>query len=312
MPIRINSFGGKLVWELRKRHSAVVTSIAYKTCELLYRGKIRKYIAEWDNKERIPMFSQIMLETINRCNGHCAFCPANVNDEKRPFKLMSEELLNKIAEELKKINFNGNIYLNVNNEPFIDVRILDIATMLRKTIPNAKIKMITNGTLLSVDKMKDIAKCIDELVINNYSYEYELADNLQEIYRYVKSHEKEFAKTDIVIARRYVEEVLATRAGAAPNKPRKTMKLNSPCIYPFTDLVIFPDGEVGLCCNDCFENTHMGNVNNESLIDVWNCQKYKVVRESMKKGREAFPFCKECDVIDAGSREKLIKEKLSL
>lgn len=312
MPIRINSFGGKLVWELRKRHSAVVTSIAYKTGELLYRGKIRKYIAEWDNKERIPMFSQIMLETINRCNGHCAFCPANVNDEKRPFKLMSEELLNKIAEELKKINFNGNIYLNVNNEPFIDVRILDIATMLRKTIPNAKIKMITNGTLLSVDKMKDIAKCIDELVINNYSYEYELADNLQEIYRYVKSHEKEFAKTDIVIARRYVEEVLATRAGAAPNKPRKTMKLNSPCIYPFTDLVIFPDGEVGLCCNDCFENTHMGNVNNESLIDVWNCQKYKAVRESMKKGREAFPFCKECDVIDLGSREKLIKEKLSL
>lgn len=312
MPIKINSWGGKLVWGLRKRHSAVVTPIAYKAGELLYSGKIRKYIEWWDKQESIPLFSQVMLETINRCNGHCAFCPANTKDEKRPFKKMSDELLKKIAEELKALNYDGNIYLNVNNEPFIDVRILDIATMLRREIPNAKIKLISNGTLLTVEKMKEIAKCVDDLVINNYSYGYELADNLQEIYQYVKQHKEEFANINIVIVRRYVEEVLATRAGAAPNKPKKTMKLNSPCIYPFTDLVIFPDGQVGLCCNDCFENTHIGDVNKESLVDVWNCQKLKVVRESMKQGREAFPFCKECDVIDAGSREKLIKEKLSL
>ncbi len=29
------------------------------------------------------VFRILNLETVNRCNGKCAFCPANVRDEKR-------------------------------------------------------------------------------------------------------------------------------------------------------------------------------------------------------------------------------------
>lgn len=101
---------------------------------------------------------------------------------------------------------------------------------------------------------------------------------------------------------------MATRAGKAPNKPKKNNRINNPCIYPYTDLVIFPDGEVGMCCNDCFEETHFGNVRDNSLVEVWNNEKFTDLRNKMRNGRDSYLFCKECDVVDAGGREKLIKE----
>ena len=72
---------------------------------------------------------------------------------------------------------------------------------------------------------------------------------------------------EISISRRYAGEILATRAGNAPNKPKKNNRVSAPCIYPFTDLIIFPDGQVGLCCNDCFEVTGFGDVTQDRLME---------------------------------------------
>ena len=82
--------------------------------------------------------------------------------------------------------------------------------------------------------------------------------------------------------------------------------MKAPCIYPFTDLIIFPDGQVGMCCNDCFEVTAFGDVTQDRLRDIWRNEKFTELRKAMRQGREHYPFCVECDVVDAGSREKII------
>ena len=64
-----------------------------------------------------------------------------------------------------------------------------------------------------------------------------------------------------------------------------------------------------MCCNDCKETTFMGDANTTSIFDIWGGQKFVQLRTAMRNGRTAIPFCRECDVIDAGSREKVIESE---
>lgn len=306
MSIKIRSFGGIAIWWLRKYHSGLTSKIALSIAGRVRRSKINTYIDEFLKAERAPIFKFLMLETVNRCNGKCAFCPANVKVEKRDFKQMSDMLFKKIIDELAEMHWKGSIFLQVNNEPFIDKRLLQFAEYIRKMLVDCKICVITNGTLLNVDKVRQMTELVDELTINDYSEYYRLSPHLKELYRYVRKNEEEFSKMAVVINRRFSSEVLATRAGNAPNKAKKNNRINYPCIYPFTDLIIFPDGKVGMCCNDCFEVTNFGDVNESSLYEIWMNDQFKMVRRAMMQGRSSYTFCKECDVVDVGSREKEI------
>lgn len=189
------------------------------------------------------------------------------------------------------------------------MRIEEFAKTARKELPDVKIIMISNGTLLNIEKVRRLIGTVDELILNDYGNNYRLSDNLKKIYKDIKKVPKVYENINVVINRRYGDEILATRAGSAPNKPCKNNKINSPCIYPFTDLVIFPTGKIGLCCNDCYEVTNYGHVGEQSLIEIWQSEKFKRMRDAMVKGRSAWEFCNECDVVDAGGREKYIKSK---
>lgn len=311
MSIKINSFGGPIVWFLRKHYSKYTSHIMLSLVARIYFGDIIRYIDWFMSQEKVPVFHNVVIETINRCNGKCEFCPANAKDESRPFKKMPEDMFRDIVKQLKEMDWSGKIFMCVNNEPFIDHRILEFSRYIKQQLRGTEIAIITNGTLLSKDKMDEMADIVDYLTINDYSEKYELSEKIKEIYCYVRKNYRKFAGMRIVINRRYSKEILATRAGTAPNKPRKTLEIKSPCINPFTDLVIFPDGQVGMCCNDCKEVTNFGNVGKDSLREIWQNKKFYELRKAMCGGDRNYPFCKECDVLDAGEREKFIKLFLS-
>ena len=65
---------------------------------------------------------------------------------------------------------------------------------------------------------------------------------------------------------------------------------------------------IGMCCNDCKEISDFGNVTKKTLLEIWTNEKFLKLRNSMMKGRNIYPFCRECDVVDAGGREKQIKQ----
>ena len=309
MPVKINSYGGYGIWFFRRYYSQYTSKFILTSVEKIRRKKINNYITRFCQSDRIPDFKFIMLETVNRCNGKCHFCPANIYDEARPYKKMPDELIDKIIMDLKVHNWKGTFFPQVNNEPFIDKRLPDILRKIHRELPDVKICIISNGTLLDIKKLQEIAPYVSDLTINDYSEKYWLSKNCRELYLYVKRHKEEFKNINIVIKRRYDGEILATRAGNAPNKTRKNNSVSSPCIYLFTDIIIFPDGKVGMCCNDCKETTFMGDANTTSIFDIWGGQKFVQLRTAMRNGRTAIPFCRECDVIDAGSREKVIESE---
>lgn len=141
-----------------------------------------------------------------------------------------------------------------------------------------------------------------------YSEHLELHSNIKEILAMIQT-DKFMMQKDITIQIRYIHEILTNRAGFAPNKSHGNIN-NKICILPFTDLSIFPNGEVGLCCNDVLEKTYLGNVNNNLIKEVWLSDTYQEVRRSIALGRNNYYFCKNCDFIDAGIRNSLIREML--
>lgn len=204
----------------------------------------------------------------------------------------------------------GHIYLDINNEPLIDKRIEAFSKYI-KDKTSAKVVVITNGTLLQESRIDELFKYIDEIIINDYGEKYRLSATHRNIYQYIKKNRKKFDHVKVTINRRYAKEILATRAGYAPNKPKKNNTISNPCVYPFMDIPIFPDGKVGMCCNDCFEKTDFGNVNEQSLLEIWNGKSFQDLRRKLTSGRAGIEECNRCDVVDAGSREQYIKDALS-
>lgn len=67
------------------------------------------------------------------------------------------------------------------------------------------------------------------------------------------------------------------------------------CQYPFTTLSINPDGTVITCCVDWSRRTLVGNVNQESLYDIWNGNALRELRCLHLNGKRCLnEACRNC------------------
>ncbi len=306
------TYGGKLGWFLRK-HFSRYTSFAYLELQYFLRKNLFiRYISKF-NKDMVdgnPILPcLISIETINRCNSTCEFCPANRNSDKRPFQRMDEDLFKKIIDELARLEYDGYLNLYVNNEPFMDNRIEDWYIYASHKLPKAKMLLYTNGTLITEERFKKIIPVIDKMIINNYSETLTVHKNIKEIMNYVNKNRDLWDK-DITVQVRYIKEILTNRAGQAPNNNRK-IKNGKVCIMPYTDFTIYPNGDVGLCCSDALEKTNYGNLRQNSLYEIWTSDVYNNLRSIIGVNRDNYLFCRGCDFVDAGIRNYFMKSKLN-
>ena len=307
MKIQVKSYGGKIGFYLRKYIPNICSNSYLFVQRKLSNLPNKKYMKSNEN-DIVPLF--VNIETISKCNGLCSFCCCNVKDDTRDTKIMTDKIFKKIIDDLEKINYDGVITLNINNEPFLDKMLLDKLKYIRKKIPKAYSYLYTNGSLLNRKKIDEVINynLLDELVINNYSISYKLNKWNKETYNYLKNKNINFK---ITINRRYSHEVLSNRANTSPNK-KGTRIIKSYCSIPYTDLNIFPDGIVGICCCDTKEQTNFGNVCDDDIIAIFNNEKFKTLRKTMLKGRYNNKFCKNCDFNDIGTRRKRIRKKIKL
>lgn len=244
-----------------------------------------------------PLFNNIEIETVNRCNGTCSFCPVNKNQDPREYKKMPEELFEKIIKELKEINYNGAIALHSNNEPLLDKEICNYANYARKELPNSYIYLYTNGTLLTIDKFCELITNLDLLVIDNYNDNIQFIEPVKEIFNYCIQHPE--LKKKVRIDMRLQNQILTSRGGQSDNRD-EILTLKSSCLLPFNKIVVQPDGRIPLCCCDPFGKVILGDLNTEKLVDIWNGKKAKALRESLYKeqySRKNLKLCSKCDVL---------------
>ncbi|MCI2048264.1 MAG: SPASM domain-containing protein [Lachnospiraceae bacterium] len=246
--------------------------------------------------DHVPLPVEVEIETINRCNGICPFCPVNANQPQRPYAKMTEELFKKIIAELKELDYRGNCSLYSNNEPFLDERIIEWQKYAREQLPNASWRLFTNGSLMTLDKFKEIIPCLDLMTIDNYSDEGKWTPAVQIIYDYVEAHPE--WKDHVHFWMRKQNETLNSRGGQAPNKKNRAVRSYAKCALPFQEFIIRPTGEVSLCTADALGKYTFGDLNRNTIREIWYSDKYAEVRREMKKnGRKNLELCSRCDQV---------------
>ena len=232
----------------------------------------------------------IEIETINRCNNDCSFCPVNIHSDKRKKAVMSAELFHKIIDDLKEINYRGVISLYSNNEPLLDKRIYEFINYVNENLPDARQELYTNGLLLTPDKLEQLSTILDKLVIDIYCDENKLPDNMA----WIRDHRN---IKNVIAVMRNKNQILTSRAGNSPNK-LSNRRYSSFCIYPFRQMIIRPDGKVSKCCHDAYGEDTLGDLNQESINEIWNGDRYKEFRANMiNDGRQSINGCQKCDVL---------------
>lgn len=244
-------------------------------------------------KRDLP-FNLVEVETVNRCNGVCSFCPVNRRDDPREKKIMTEEMFREIVRQLEEIKYTGRFTTFSNNEPLLDERIIEFNQYAREHLPYARMHLFTNGTLLTLDKFIALIDILDELIIDNYNQELQLIKPCAEIVEYCKEHPELNKKVTIEL--RKPKEILSTRGGNAPNRHITGKYAEDRCMLPFRQLIIRPDGKVSLCCNDAVGKYTLGDITKDSLTDIWHGEKFQRVRECLYKGRKNWGDCQFCDV----------------
>ena len=206
---------------------------------------------------------------------------------------MGLELLDKVARELKELNFSGRLSLFGNNEPLLDDRLVEIVGFYRSHLQAADLRILTNGTKITVGDTRALFDAgLSTLIVNNYTDGRKLIGPVRSLIE----ADAELADCDIRVSVRDRLSVLTTRAGMAPNKPVPEVAPKGFCALPFTDLHISYTGDVNQCCFDAYGQTSMGNVTDERLIDIWSSQAFNPLRASLLESRRSgLSLCDKCD-----------------
>lgn len=282
--------------------------------------KLQNIYLKYLETGNIPLPRIIHLETRSRCNGTCEFCPASIISDTREDIYMTDELILKIIDELAGLGFYNRLSFYNNNEPFLDERIFEIVKIAREKLPKAYLELKSNGIILTTEKILKIFNAgIDMLYINYYSNngENEIQNNIKEIkndlgkIRRFKGHleeDKYFSRIKIYL--RSTNKIVGSRAGNSPNKKYNKKPLKKMCFRPFEMLTISPEGNVSVCSEDFFYTINMGNIKEQSLLEIWKSNYWNELRYKLIIGeRNCTNACSKCDYLGY-SYEMLMENKL--
>lgn len=258
-----------------------------------------KYIEFFKKNGYWPLPETVFIETINKCNNTCSFCPANKFFDRRKFEKMDIETFKRILEQLKILKYQGEITLSLNNEPFLDDRIIEFAKLTRERFPLNSIYLYTNGSLLSIEKFVAIMPYLNSIRIDNYNDEYHFLKPIKVIKEFVEANPQQFIDKDIHIYLRRLNQQLSTRAGTAPNIDIVCNKVYNDfgCMAPFQQIAIRPSGKISMCCSDAMGDMTLGDLKTDSLYDIWNGKCFTEIRNNLINDRQKINLCKKCDFV---------------
>ena len=250
---------------------------------------------------KIPMPSVIEISNSGMCNRKCAFCPRSAPDYKDVNEFISDEIHNKIYNELKLNNYSGSIIYSGFVEPLLDKRIYRHLKDIRSKLPDANIEVITNGDPLNKKRIiKLFESGISVLLISVYDGEKEY-QQFEKMMSELKINKKKY-----VIRKRYYGEdkdfgmTLSNRAGMLENAEFKInplkKSLNLKCTYPSYTFFIDYNGDVLMCSHDWGKKMVMGNINKNSIEEIWNSKKFNFARQKLNNADRNFSPCNVCDV----------------
>ena len=287
------------------------------------------YRALWNSSgpESLPPFPvHLDIETVDACNLRCNHCFRHddlkkslnmefVNSGKR-FPL---DVLSRVLEEgerwgLNSINFGFSGECSVNVEFLKMVEMADKANIL-------DIRSITNGLPLTEQKIEAVME--SDIRIYSISVDAGTAesykklkgqdgfDKLVHLVKHASNHKKKLGRNFPLLRVSYYpspettgeEQIFVNTfkdyVDFIDIQEFKDIRdlgnhdLRDDCRMPFRRLAIFADGRVAPCCSLYSNNVIVGNINEQSLKEIWDGEKINTLREELLSNNPR-AICKTC------------------
>lgn len=249
----------------------------------------------------LPLPTEVEISESGTCNRKCIFCPRsdpNFIDKK---EFISQNLHTKLCIELKSINYSGTIRYSGFVEPLIDKNIYNLIKEVRNYLPSSNIELVTNGDPLNAERLKKLfSNGLNRILISAYD-DKKNAEQLEKLCLELKLNKDQF-----IVRHRYLPEnqdfgiSLSNRAGQMANAEYKIAPLKEPlkkkCYIPSYSFFLDYQGDVLICGHDWGKKIILGNLNNESFLDIWFSKKAMTVRKQLNNSNRNFAPCNVCDV----------------
>jgi radical SAM family protein/iron-sulfur cluster protein len=250
---------------------------------------------------------EISIETLALCNAACTFCPYPTLERKGT--KMSDELIDRLIGEMATFKTPFSFSPFKVNEPLLDRRLIPICQKFNREVPLGWLRIFTNGQALTPDKIEQIAglQRVHHLWIS-------LNSHIPEEYEKLMS-----LKFDITVKRldylhsiEFPHEVMLSTVGF-PNEPFRrycfdrwpkfrSMAIkrdawidytnaqefeipDAPCGRWF-ELSIIATGKVSHCCMDGLAAYPIGDVNENTMLEIYNAPFWRERREKMISRRQ--------------------------
>ncbi|MBI3987178.1 MAG: radical SAM protein [Lentisphaerae bacterium] len=274
----------------------------------------------------------LYIETTNHCNAHCMMCPHDKMDRKRGH--MDWAVFTKIVDECAGFEGRGlNLFLHKDGEPLLDPRLFERIAYARGKLPRSRIHFNTNAALLDADKAEKILRSgLTSIVCSVDGASPETYETIRQGLRYesVRSNVEAFLERkraagvslrvilQMVVGRENRHEMELYRrlwtgkADAIVFKPMHNFLVQGTalrggeigaqqlarCTMPFRVMLIYWNGDVGLCCWDYNHSVSLGNVRENGLLELYNSPVFARARVAMqRKSCADFKPCNICSQI---------------
>lgn len=269
----------------------------------------------------------IEVQFHNKCNSNCLICP--YKDMNYSYKSMTNELFEKLLSEIDEKKLKR-IIPYLNNEPFLDVNFIEKVKKIRNKFKKIEIEISSNVSMI---KEKDIIALnslnITELRLSVFGYEKDTYNKMMPCLNYEKTFEKLktisniMSKTSTIISivmidtgeiseQEFIDMEKMCKSlgfnferwGFLDRSDNVTYKSNN--IYnenvsyceqnrPLERMHILSDGRVVFCCQDWSHSLVVGDINNNTISEVWNSKVYNNARNSLyDKEKDSPMICKKC------------------
>ena len=246
------------------------------------------------NQDGVPLPSWVELSVVDLCNRTCEFCPRS-DPEIAPNRkhYMTLELCERLAEQLKAIEFSGTIVLGGYGEPLLHPQVNQIIETFSRV---SNTEVVTNGDRLGVKIAQDLVRHgAAKTLVSLYDGPEQL-EKFNDVLTSAKIPLNRFllrprwhtAGDDFGL-------ILTNRAGTVSVGNQPELREREKCFYPHYMMMIDWNGDVFPCPQDWHRKNPVGNVDHQSLMDVWLAPKYQDFRERLAQAdRGLFP-CNQCN-----------------
>ena len=297
--------------------------------------KDRLGLEDLSNSLYFPKYFEI--ETIRGCNAHCTMCTIQEWNNKN--NKMDDYLFNKFLEEVSTYNkWVNRVCLSRNGEPLMDKTIAKKIYRLKDAGINYTM-ISTNASLLNEKRaieiidsgLDDIRFSIDgvtketfEKIRNGLNYENVLENCLRFIglrnskgtkpiiqVRMVLQNEnrdEEERFKEFWLSKVSNQDIVSSKSMNSWGNQLKTYERPSsesekysdmPCISPWSTMVVHFDGAVPLCGCDYNNKILMGDLNKNTIKDIWQSKNFEEIRKKHASGkRNNIELCKGCNIWD--------------